>query len=228
MPHFPFRPPRVSVKPRRAESGNGFGHDPETGKHRFIRAVLLLALGLVIVWGFSRHSKRISNAVDAAAPAYPDKALRDRSGQNPEDDFDATKTLSREQAELLRAYTIRFQERYGFPIIVRIRDRPFEEEEALALAYSPGAAASRIPPHPPGGETAPRALFLGLCPTARQVILHVPPLARTILGEDLLNTLRDTHFIPYFAAGNWPEGLAAALNTITRRLDASIGDRNSP
>lgn len=190
MPLLFFRPPRISER------------EPETGRQRLTRLLFLIAACLAVAWGFSRYSQRISDAVDTAAPA------------------DATKTLTRAQEDSLRAYTARFQERYGFPIVIRIRDRPFAEEDVRAFA----GKALRVS----GQEPAAQVLFLGICPAERQIVMHVPPLAGAILGEELVNRLRDAHFVPYFTTGNWPEGLAAALNAITRRLEASLRDGHMP
>ncbi len=116
---------------------------------------------------------------------------------------DATRTLTSEQEKRLLEFTRRTFETYGVALRVEIRNAPFDEKQ-LQEAEKSGT------------------VFLGLVPKERTVFLHVTPLARKALGEPLIMYLRYAHFMPYFAGGNWPEGLAAALNLIGRQLEHHI------
>ncbi len=117
--------------------------------------------------------------------------------------LDATRTLTKEQETALALFIDNFFKAYGVPLDVRVSAAPLPET---------------WPQNPEQAGT----VFLGLCPAARQVVFYAPPLVRGALGEPLSLYLAHVHFLPYYAGGNWPEGLAAALNLITARLDAKI------
>ena len=114
--------------------------------------------------------------------------------------IDATGTLTPEQEELLRAYALRFFAEYGVKIQIVIQNAPLSDAKAREEGN----------------------VFLGLNPEGRHVLFHAPPLVASALGEPFIRRLEREHFAPYFAKGNWPEGLAEALNTISGRLDATL------
>ena len=122
--------------------------------------------------------------------------------------MDATGTLSEEQEEALHIYTRRFVETYGIAIVIRARGSAFPQGEGQGEPLPAEKAGT---------------LFLGISPANRQVVLQVPPLAAAALGDPLILYLRHLHFIPYFVNGTWPEGMAAALSMLSRRLDAALG-----
>lgn len=165
----------------------------ETPRQRIVRLALVACLFCAALWGLWENNRR-------RMPLSAPESIR----------MDATGALSQEQEATLARYTELFAREYAVPLVIRVRNEPFTPGEIDVLAGREDAVA------------APRALFLGLCPARGQVVLMAPPLARRALGEDLLDELRVRHFIPYFAAGNWPEGLAAALNLMNARFADSI------
>lgn len=114
--------------------------------------------------------------------------------------IDNTGALSDGQQRELAHFQSRFRDAYGLSMVILVRDERFAQ------------------PFLQSGERA-GTVFLGLVPRARQVVFELPPLAEAALGEELARYLRQEHFMPYFADGNWPEGLAKGLNMITRRFD---------
>lgn len=122
--------------------------------------------------------------------------------------IDSTDTLTEEQLQALAEYMEHFQQAYGISMRIAIRDELFIERN------------SEIPEEK-------NVFFLGLYPSGRQVILHLPPLVAAALGEASIIYLRYSHFLPYFAEGKWPQGLASALSIIVRRLDVALAMRSS-
>ena len=120
--------------------------------------------------------------------------------------IDKTGSLSDEQRKQLAAYAEKFLATYGVAIVIRIQDENFPEEVL------------------PASEKA-KTLFLGLALRNRQVRLDLPPLAAAALEQPFADYLRRAHFPPYFARNNWKEGLAAALNLLTERLDRTLSGR---
>ena len=123
--------------------------------------------------------------------------------------IDKTGSLSDEQQKQLVTYTEKFLATYGMAIVIRIQDENFPEEVL------------------PAAEKA-KTLFLGLALRNGQVRLDVPPLAAAALEKPFIDHLRRDHFPPYFVRNNWQEGLAAALNLLTERLDRTLyGQENA-
>ncbi|MCM0754629.1 TPM domain-containing protein [Desulfovibrio aminophilus] len=68
-------------------------------------------------------------------------------------------------------------------------------------------------------ETDSKTLFFGIDPEARKVAAAFPPLMRRALGGELSAYLEREHFEPYWASGDWAQGLKTALALIWTRLD---------
>lgn len=117
---------------------------------------------------------------------------------------DATGTLTEKEEALLSEYIHRFREAYGIEIIISIDEPPFHRNKNIETKRG-------------------SALLLGIAPKSRGVVLEAPPLVASALGEPLVLYLRHAHFMPYFASGSWPKGLAEALNVLARRLDSVLG-----
>jgi hypothetical protein len=130
----------------------------------------------------------------------------DRIMQRTSPQIDATGTLTPEQMELLHTYGLRFFAEYGIKIQVEIQDNTLSDAQARNSGH----------------------VYLGLNPKSAQVLFYAPPLAATALGEDFIRQLNQEHFAAYFAAGNWPEGLAKALSMLSERLDARLKQNTSP
>jgi hypothetical protein len=111
--------------------------------------------------------------------------------------IDSTGLLARDQEEQVLRYAQRFFEAYGLKLQVEIKNEPLSDKKARAAG----------------------SVYLGLNPAAGEALFYAPPLVAAALGEDLIRQVREEHFQPYFAAGNWPEGLAAALNLLSTNLD---------
>ncbi|MDL2317439.1 TPM domain-containing protein [Desulfovibrio sp. OttesenSCG-928-A18] len=121
--------------------------------------------------------------------------------------LDSTGLLREEEQQRLAQYVERFRKNYGLAIVISIRDQPFPSPFLL-----PDERAG--------------SFFFGLCPPDQQVLFEVPPLAEHLLGQPFISYLRHEHFRPYFARGNWPEGLASALSMLAERMDKAVAPDN--
>ncbi len=65
---------------------------------------------------------------------------------------------------------------------------------------------------------APRTLYIVISPEHKQVLIDFPPLLHKALGDEFMDWLQNTHFVPYFAQEQWGIGLADALKAIWQRL----------
>lgn len=117
--------------------------------------------------------------------------------------IDATGMLGKGELDALARFQDRFREVYGLNLVIMIRNEPIPDP-----FLSPRERTGTV--------------FLGLSPKNEQVVFELPPLAEAALGESETGRLRHTHFMPYFTAGSWPEGLAEALNLLSRRFDAAL------
>ncbi len=63
-----------------------------------------------------------------------------------------------------------------------------------------------------------KTIFIGLCPSARQVVVELPPLVRSRLGTDFILDFQTTRFTPYFDSGDWPTGLLESVKSIIQGL----------
>ncbi len=131
-----------------------------------------------------------------------------RTGPSPQQ-IDRTGSLSHDQQKQLADYAQKFLATYGISIAIQIRDESFPDN---------------VLPAPEKAKT----LFFGLAPHNNQVHLEVPPLAAASLGDDFIEYLRHDHFPPYFTRNNWPEGLVAALNLLTEKLDKTVSRQEKP
>lgn len=117
--------------------------------------------------------------------------------------IDATGMLTDEQQQGLAAHAESFREVYGLNLRLVIRSEPFVSPYLL-------------------GREQTDTVLIALSPPNSQALVELPPLVAAALGRDFVAHLGREHFPPYFANGTWPEGLAAALNLLTERLDAAI------
>lgn len=122
--------------------------------------------------------------------------------------IDKTGSLSDEQQKQLTIYTEKFLATYGMAIVIRIQDENFPADVLPAYEKT-------------------KTLFLGLALRNGQVRLDVPPLAAAALEKPFTDYLRQDHFPPYFARNNWQEGLAAALNLLTKQLDRTLSGQEN-
>lgn len=118
---------------------------------------------------------------------------------------DATHTLSKKDISELKDFAQAFKVSYGLALDVRVQSDPF-------------------PPVLPKGVNKNSTVFIGLCPDHQQVFIALPPLAGKALPPDFAQHLESQYMEPAFVANNWPEGLAALLNALTKEFDKVMGN----
>lgn len=109
---------------------------------------------------------------------------------------DATGALNEEDRAFVRGFMDRLKSRFGLD---------------CRVVAGPGAAED--------AARDSKTLYLGIDPAARKVAVSLPPLMRQALGGELSGYLENEHFEPYWASGDWPQGLKTALALIWTRLD---------
>ena len=109
--------------------------------------------------------------------------------------YDETNALSREDKTALAQFEGMFKDEFGMRIKIRITKEP---------VVLPGLDSKTI--------------FLGICPSRRQVLIELPPLVRRALGDQFLYALQGEHFKPYFDSGEWTKGLLEAIAKLWREL----------
>lgn len=62
-------------------------------------------------------------------------------------------------------------------------------------------------------------MLLGLCPDKRQMVLLMPPLWRTAVGEGLILQLKEGMMEPAFDRGDWPQAVPKVLLLLEQRLE---------
>lgn len=91
-----------------------------------------------------------------------------------------------------------FRDEFGLRLRIHIRNTPVE-----------------LP------ELDSKTIFLGINPETRQVLVDLPPLVRRALGDEYMYALQNNHFSPYFAGGNWEQGVDAALERLWRDMSGT-------
>ncbi|MDL2285369.1 hypothetical protein LJB93_01335 [Desulfovibrio sp. OttesenSCG-928-F07] len=69
-------------------------------------------------------------------------------------------------------------------------------------------------------ETKDGAMLLGLCPSKQQMVLFMPALWRTAIGEGSILQLKQNIMEPAFDNGTWPKATAKVLLLLEQRFDA--------
>ena len=65
-----------------------------------------------------------------------------------------------------------------------------------------------------------KTIYIGLFPEGEQVLVILPPIMERALGHGFTRHLRQEHFGPYWASGNWQRGLGEALGMIWNALNS--------
>lgn len=110
--------------------------------------------------------------------------------------YDQSGTMSPEQRDALRDFAAALKEEFGIELRIQVRN------EGL------------VPP-----ETDSKTLFIGLDLAAPRAVVVLPPLLERALDPDFVRRLREDHFAPYLAQGNWTRGLSLALRDLWEQLD---------
>ncbi len=107
------------------------------------------------------------------------------------DVWDRTGTLNPGQTKALSRFSNMFEDELGITVKLQIANEELEMPEL---------------------DT--KTLFMGLNLAEENAVVVFPPLVEKALGEDFRSRLENEHFPPYFASGDWPQGLVLAMAEI--------------
>jgi hypothetical protein len=65
-----------------------------------------------------------------------------------------------------------------------------------------------------------KTLYIGLAPAIDQAELRFPPLMRSALGPEFIDSLKTTFLLPSFQDGDWPLAIQEVLVEILKKLDS--------
>ena len=65
-----------------------------------------------------------------------------------------------------------------------------------------------------------KTLYMGLSPAIGEVELRFPPLMRSAVGPEFIQSLKTTFLLPAFEEGDWPMAIQEVLVEILKKLDA--------
>lgn len=111
--------------------------------------------------------------------------------------YDQTTTMTGEQRDALRDFAAALKKEFGIDLRIQVR------RDGLTL---------------PAADS--KTLFIGLDLAAQKAVILMPPLLERALDPQFVHRLREEHFAPYFADGDWPLGLSLALRDIWEQLAA--------
>ncbi len=104
---------------------------------------------------------------------------------------DQTGTLTQEQKKALGDFAQLFKSDYGLELKI------FVAEDHLSYP-----------------DLDAKTIFIGLVPSRTEAVVELPPLLAKALGPDLARTLTQDHFPHFYETGQWPQGLAMALERL--------------
>ncbi len=64
-----------------------------------------------------------------------------------------------------------------------------------------------------------QTVFIGLSPSTEEVLIVLPPLIKRVVPAGFEQHLSSEHFVQYFEAGDWQQGLKTALIALWKTLD---------
>lgn len=111
--------------------------------------------------------------------------------------YDTTGVMTSEQRDAIRDFAAALKQEFGIELRIQVR------EGAVTLP-----------------ETDAKTLFIGLDLAGREATVILPPLLERALDPAFVRRLREEHFTPFFARGDWPLGLSLALRDLWQKLEA--------
>lgn len=110
--------------------------------------------------------------------------------------YDETDTLDKDQRKFIVSFVRSLRSQYGLACKIQIFGGDF------------------VPP-----EIDTKTMYIGLAPSLRQVVLIFPPMMRSALGAEFIESLKTEHFLPAFQEGDWPSAIEIVLVEIFNKLE---------
>ena len=108
--------------------------------------------------------------------------------------------LSDEQLSFVKGFRDALHSRYGISFRLRVVEGPV-----------------------PRPESDQKTLYVGLSPASEEIVLRLPPLLGSALGEEFLDDLRANHLNDFWQDEEWQSGLVLLLAAIWERLEEISG-----
>ncbi|SDN59882.1 hypothetical protein SAMN04488516_103134 [Desulfonauticus submarinus] len=115
--------------------------------------------------------------------------------QNKQSLWDQTKTLTSSEKQLIYEFVHYFKDNYGLKLNIKIT------KEHIYI------------PH-----LDKRTIFIGICPTQKEVIIRFPPILEKALGINFLRYLQENYFQNHFNPNQLPQRLVQCLQLIKTRI----------
>ncbi|OIQ49537.1 hypothetical protein BerOc1_01462 [Pseudodesulfovibrio hydrargyri] len=111
--------------------------------------------------------------------------------------YDETGTLTQDQKKMIVSFTQALREKWGLNCKIQIYGGDFV-----------------VP------ELDDKTLYIGLAPAIDAAELRFPPLMRSALGPEFIDSLKTTFLLPAFKDGDWPLAVQEVLVEILKKLDS--------
>ncbi len=109
--------------------------------------------------------------------------------------YDETKSLDKEQKKFILSFTHSLRDEFGMECKIQIYGGDFV-----------------VP------ELDSKTMYIGLAPAINDVQLRFPPIMRTALGDEFIESLKTENFLPSFKYNDWPQEIQVVLVRIFDRL----------
>lgn len=109
--------------------------------------------------------------------------------------WDETGVLSKPELKYFKAFSRSMQERFGVKTVIHVRKNEIER-----------------------GNEEENEVFIGLCPSKKQVVLQFPGLIRHALGNKLVESLENKYFADSFNGDDWVVALQTSVASIWEKL----------
>ncbi|WP_207264181.1 hypothetical protein [Desulfovibrio sp. Huiquan2017] len=111
--------------------------------------------------------------------------------------YDETRTLTKDQKNMIVSFTQSLRDQWGMDCKIQIYGGDFV-----------------VP------ELDDKTMYMGLAPAIDVVELRFPPLMRTALGPEFIDSLKTAFLLPSFKEGDWPMAIQEVLVEILKKLDS--------
>ncbi|WP_319583076.1 hypothetical protein [uncultured Pseudodesulfovibrio sp.] len=111
--------------------------------------------------------------------------------------YDETGVLNKDQKKMIVSFTQTLREKWGLNCKIQIYGGDFV-----------------VP------ELDDKTMYIGLAPAIDAAELRFPPLMRSALGPEFIESLKTTFLLPSFTEGDWPLAIQEVLVEILKKLDS--------
>jgi len=111
--------------------------------------------------------------------------------------YDETKTLDKDQRKFIASFVKTMRDEYGIGCKIQVFSGDF-----------------------PVPELDSKTMFIGIAPAIGVAELRFPPMMRTVLGDEFIESLSTNYLLPSFEQGDWPMAIQEVLVVIFQKLES--------